>query len=315
MQWIVRLICGCDPEEARIALRLYWHEHRKRLALIAGVELLVLAALIGLSYALRIPGIPGPSYTLGYLTGNDFQHFVYPYVLIPVVVVAALIVVPRGISYPPLLSMRALALPWRLWAVMLAVAAHAAYWSALFSSAFPRFDPSYFVLAPIYSLGGAEYLFSQTFPSSYSDILLLQIILLVIVPPVLLLSFQRSSQRLGPRFIVAGAIWIACHFAWNMVYWAPIDIGPANPYSPQYMYYVSADVLAVLVGLLMWSRRTRLVAFCTSCIVYAAIHIFVVPIYISMPHWIPAIYVLSYCGLWSMGLPAVAWSYFVDVIR
>lgn len=62
-----------------------------RLALIAGIELLVLAVLIGLSYVLKIPRIPGPIYLdVGWPRGDE-QLFAYPYSLIPVMVVAAIV--------------------------------------------------------------------------------------------------------------------------------------------------------------------------------------------------------------------------------
>lgn len=313
MQWIVRLLCGCDPEEARIALRLYWQEHRRRLALIAGIELLVLAALIGLSFLIRLPGIPGPSYV--YWTSNAFQNYVYPYALLPVVVVLALVIVPRHISFPPTLGMRAMELPWRIWAVVLASGAHAGYWFALYLETFPRFDPDSAWIRPLSSVGGAYLLFSQIAPWRLMDYLLVEVVLFVIAPSLILVSFLNRDQRWSLRFTAAATIWVLCHIAWNSVNWVQIDIGPGNHSAPLYVHYLLADALGIVFGVLLWFKPTRFLAFTTSCVCYMLIHVLALPLYLHWAKLTPLLYVFSFCGLWSMGLPPTVWSYFVDVIK
>ena len=193
MNFIWRLLTGCDWQESLTELRHYYSSHRKRIwLLLLGIMAVTLAVRLLNKCVGPLPAIPNPTMAeIAEISGNT--HFYFEFLLF-VAVVAVMLLLPPTASYPVDVA-RITLLPRKIYCLLLSIPLGLSY------AMETRFVPYYL---PADWLGNA--------------VGLLLPISTVLIPTAVLASFL-DSVKLSRRFKVAASAWVLCHVAVSVVEW------------------------------------------------------------------------------------------------
>jgi hypothetical protein len=255
MQFLWRLLTGCDWQESRTELRHYYSSHRKRLAWLLvytlGVILLIrlLNGLIG-----PLPAIPNPA--MANVPGSmpEYWKFHFGFLAFPAIVVL-MIQLPPTAAYPIELS-RPILLPRKVLSIVLSVP-----------------------LAFSYAMEG--WFEPQLFLTMWDrELISVALHMLTVIGATALMASLLSSITLGWRFNVAAAVWLLCHIGIEIVGWSrfPVDSW-YYPAFPSYLFFLLSYGAALSALLLIAWYRTRFIVFSLGNVLVLISYLLHWPIY------------------------------------
>lgn len=268
MQFIWRLLTGCDWQESRTELRHYYSSHRKRIAwlLVALLGLILLVHLLNNQFG-PIPAIPNPTIP-EWLEFSRHTSISFTWLeFIGLVVVMMLL--PPTAHYPLELTQSAL-LPRRICCVLLSLPIAVSY---------------------AMETTGSPYLFSGALYWRASMIELGLLMPRVVIPVAVLASFL-GGFKVSWRFIVAAGAWTICHAIISIVEWSviPVDVsGMQISYPPEIAGYTIAFCACLL---LLW-RPARWPVFVLGCLLTALCHTLSSSVFLLTGNWYADAWIFS----------------------
>jgi len=310
VSWLIRAITGCEADELRLALRLYWREHRVRLLRLWGGLVGCAAVLIASSFLISWPRLPS-AHDGG--SAWPYVHRMYPFHLLPILVVPVLLSSPKRISYPTGLTPRSILVAVRsgilpsVFIVLVAYQLMKATLPAMGESA--GYDSEFggwlwHAFEPLRTLGAIP-------PLAY-------LIACACVPALVLTCWIRSDGATARSMLLAASVWLSCHLLLNTVRW---DVWPQHVSNPrvteriEHYHFAVAALCAISLTYLYRYSSLRLPLFLTSCIVFTAVHLAAVPLCLQGVVPEATLLITSIATSLSMGQPPGCWEFFVGSCR
>ncbi|MCC7479692.1 hypothetical protein IT575_14720 [bacterium] len=267
MNWLLRTISGCDPEEAILAIRHYWLTCRP-LVLLLGILIVGLSlSLLNLQRLPHLPRLPGPflfhpdsqgssASDLEEAVGYDRNFYVQPSALIPLLILLPLLLPPAWRAGPA---------------------------SSLNGSQFARsvFAWSLACIVLAFSLLAWVIRWDDNF-WGWETVLVMLLNLNPLIPFVLALSFQSAALRHWRCAWLLAAAYTLATFLNECVQWAALAVDMSSPRTAgvEKAYSIGAALaIAGCVALLLrprrayWAYLATLFIYCLTklfCLWYAA---------------------------------------------
>ena len=295
MQFIWRLLTGCDWQESRTELRHYYTSHHKRIALLLWVTLGVTLAVrllnkyIGPIPKAILPTVPDRWSELSSPTTFGFELLLF------IALALIMLMLPPVSSYPVDVG-RVTLLPRKIYCILLSLP------FALSYALERRYNPYFYF-------------------SDWQELVLgISVLMLGVIIPTAVLASFLVGFKISWRFTIAASVWVLCHIIIRIVEWRrfPLDLGN---FQVSYLIAPVAYALALCACILLVWHHSRWIVFVLGCLLTIINYTLNWSIYsltsslLGHAWGFGLIWAVSWFAAGVTGVIPYNWTYIVDVIR